>query len=245
MLICSGRAQATSSPISRPGEDRARPCAGPRRRAGDAGAGPGEPRGAAAEVRGDRAPALRLPGDRRGCLPQSCLQGHRRGNRYALLIGGVLSCYARKQQKAERSRTDLMHPSCCAREGRWWPWLGLPLILAGCLYRAHYVSHGEGASLDRSETSPDLVKVVTAKDVDRPYRKIGVVHAPASLSERDAIAALQRRARTLGGDGLLGLPREGTGPRPRRGASGAAAPPPPGAKPPAARVPAIPILPNP
>ncbi|HXO28811.1 MAG TPA: hypothetical protein VOA80_15785 [Thermoanaerobaculia bacterium] len=142
--------------------------------------------------------------------------------------------------------------------------MGLPLILAGCLYRAHYVSHGEGASLDRSETSPDLVKVVTAKDVDRPYRKIGVVHAPASLSERDAIAALQRRARTLGGDALLDLRRQATGSSADRASSGLAAapweadviawtdkqgggapPPPPGAKPPGGRVPVIPILPNP
>jgi hypothetical protein len=95
---------------------------------------------------------------------------------------------------------------------RWrWLWISGPLILAGCLYHAHYVSHGNGASLDRSEISPDLVKVVTAKDVDRPYRKIGVVHAPASLPERDAIAALQRRARTLGGDALLDLRRQATG----------------------------------
>jgi hypothetical protein len=95
---------------------------------------------------------------------------------------------------------------------RWrWPWISVPLILAGCLYHAHYVSHGEGASLDRSETSPDLVKVVTAKEVDRPYRTIGIVHAPASLTERDAIAALQRRARTLGGDALLDVRRQAAG----------------------------------
>jgi len=74
-------------------------------------------------------------------------------------------------------------------------WIGVPLILAGCLYHVHYVSHGDGASLDRSETSPDLVKVVTAKEVDRPYRTIGIVHAPASLTERDAIVALKERVR--------------------------------------------------
>lgn len=90
-------------------------------------------------------------------------------------------------------------------------WISVPLILAGCLYHVHYVSHGAGASLDRSEVSPDLVKVVTAKDVDRPYRKIGIAHAPASLPEREAIAALQRRARSLGGDALLDLRRQATG----------------------------------
>lgn len=91
---------------------------------------------------------------------------------------------------------------------RRWPWWGLPLILAGCLYHAHYVSHGHGAALDRSEASPELVKVVTAKEVDRPYRTLGTVHAPAALTERDAIAALQRRARSLGGDALLDLRRQ-------------------------------------
>jgi hypothetical protein len=95
--------------------------------------------------------------------------------------------------------------------GWWWLWISVPLILAGCLYHAHYVSHGDGASLDRSETSPDLVKVVTAKEVDRPYRTIGIVHAPASLTERDAIAALKRRARTLGGDALLDVRRQAAG----------------------------------
>jgi hypothetical protein len=91
---------------------------------------------------------------------------------------------------------------------RWSPWLGLPLILAGCFYQYRFASHAEGVALDRAEASPDLVRVVTAKDVDRPYRKIGIVHAPASLPEREAIAALQRRARSLGGDALLDLRRQ-------------------------------------
>jgi hypothetical protein len=132
--------------------------------------------------------------------------------------------------------------------------LGLPLILAGCLYHVHYVSHGAGASLDRSETNPDLVRVVTAKDVDRPYRNLGIVHAPASLPERDAIAALKRRARTLGGDALLDVRRQAPDSSADPASAGlAAAPweadvivwtdnqaggasrPPPGAKPPGAR----------
>lgn len=144
------------------------------------------------------------------------------------------------------------------------PWLGLPLILAGCFYQYRFASHAEGVALDRSEVDPDLVKVVSAKDVDRPYRKIGVVHAPASLPERDAIAALQRRARTLGGDALLDLRRQATGSSADRASSGLAAAaweadviawtdkqgagasqPPPGAKPPGGRVPVLPILPNP
>jgi hypothetical protein len=65
--------------------------------------------------------------------------------------------------------------------------------------------------LDRSERSPELFRVVTAEDVGRPYRKLGIVHAPASLSEREAIAALKRRARTLGGDALLDVRRQGSG----------------------------------
>ena len=88
--------------------------------------------------------------------------------------------------------------------------MGLPLILAGCVYQYRVASHGEGVALDRSEVDPDLVKVVTTKDVDRAYRKIGIVHAPASLPEREAIAALQRRARSLGGDALLDLRRQAT-----------------------------------
>jgi len=88
--------------------------------------------------------------------------------------------------------------------------LGLPLILAGCFYQYRFASHAEGVALDRSEVDPDLVKVVSAKDVDRPYRKIGVVHAPASLPEHEAIAALKRRARSLGGDALLDLRRQAT-----------------------------------
>jgi hypothetical protein len=86
--------------------------------------------------------------------------------------------------------------------------MGLPLILAGCVYQYRVATHGEGVALDRSEVDPDLVKVVTTKDVDRPYRKLGIVHAPASLPEREAIAALQRRARSLGGDALLDLRRQ-------------------------------------
>ena len=147
---------------------------------------------------------------------------------------------------------------------RRWPWWGLPLILAGCLYHAHYVSHGQGAALDRSEASPDLVRVVTAKDVDRPYRKIGVVHAPASLTERDAIAALQRRARSLGGDALLDLRRQAASSSADIASpdsavahweadvivwtdkqAGGAPPPPPSAKPPGGLVPVIRIIPNP
>jgi hypothetical protein len=139
---------------------------------------------------------------------------------------------------------------------RWWPWWGLPLILAGCVYQYRVASHGKGAALDRSEVDPDLVKVVTAKDVDRPYRKIGIVHAPASLPEREAIAALQRRARSLGGDALLDLRRQATDPSADTASPGlAVAPweadviawtdkqvdgasqPPPAAKPPAAKLP--------
>jgi hypothetical protein len=141
--------------------------------------------------------------------------------------------------------------------------LGLLLILAGCFYQYRFASHAEGVALDRSEIDPDLVKVVTAKDVDRPYRKIGVVHAPASLSERDAVAALKRRARSLGGDALLDLRRQVTSASADRASPGLAAapweadvivwtdkqgggapppPPPPGAKPPGGL---IPVIPNP
>ena len=107
-----------------------------------------------------------------------------------------------------------------------WPWIGVPLILAGCLYHYRYAPHaGSGASLDRSESSPDLVEVVTTEEVDRPYRKIGIVHAPASLPERDAIVALKRRARTLGGDALLDVRRRGSGSTADRDSSGLAAAP--------------------
>jgi hypothetical protein len=149
---------------------------------------------------------------------------------------------------------------------RWSPWLGLPLILAGCFYQYRFASHAEGVALDRAEVSPDLVRVVTAKDVDRPYRKIGIVHAPASLPEREAIAALQRRARSLGGDALLDLRRQAKGLSADMAAPGlapapweadviawtdkqedGASQPAPGAKPPNAKPPGglVRILPNP
>ena len=106
------------------------------------------------------------------------------------------------------------------------PCLGVPVILAGCLYHYGYVPHSNGgASLDRSEPSPDLVQVVTAEEVDRPYRKIGIVHAPSSLQERDAIVALKRRARTLGGDALLDVRRRGSGSTADRASSDLAAAP--------------------
>jgi len=137
---------------------------------------------------------------------------------------------------------------------RWWAWIGVPLILAGCLAQYRYVRHaGAGAALDRSETNPDLVRVVTSKNADRPYRKIGIVHAPASLPEQDAIAALKRRARTLGGDALLDVRRQAAGASAGRDSSapstapweavvivwtddqaGGVPPQPPGAKPPGA-----------
>jgi hypothetical protein len=107
----------------------------------------------------------------------------------------------------------LAHASASATLRRWWPTFTVPLVLAGCFYQHHFVSRpGGGAPLDRSEASPDLVKVVTAKDADRPYRKIGIVHAPASLPESDAIAALKRRARTLGADAVLDVRRQATDP---------------------------------
>jgi len=144
--------------------------------------------------------------------------------------------------------------SSSAAMHRWWAWIGVPLILAGCLAQYRYVRHaGAGAALDRSETNPDLVRVVTSKDADRPYRKIGIVHAPASLPEQDAIAALKRRARTLGGDALLDVRRQASGSSAGRSSStpaaapweavvivwtddqaGGAPQPPPGAKPPGA-----------
>jgi len=100
------------------------------------------------------------------------------------------------------------------------------LCLAGCVYQFHRVTQSHaGAALDRSELSPELVRVVTAKDVDRPYRQIGIVHAPASLSEREAIAALKRRARTLGGDALLDVRRQATASSEDRASSGLAAAP--------------------
>jgi hypothetical protein len=64
---------------------------------------------------------------------------------------------------------------------------------------------------------------VTTEKVDRPYRKIGIVHAPASLPERDAIVALKRKARTLGGDALLDVRRRGSGSTADRASSGLAA----------------------
>jgi hypothetical protein len=160
------------------------------------------------------------------------------------------------------------HESSRAAWHRRWPWFGLALVLAGCFYQYRVASHAEGVALDRSELDPELVKVVTAKDVDRPYRKIGIVHAPASLPEREAIAALQRRARSLGGDALLDLRRQAAGATADRASSSpglaaalweadvivwtdkqvdGASPPPPGAKPPGAKPPGglVPVLPKP
>jgi hypothetical protein len=152
----------------------------------------------------------------------------------------------------------LAHASSSAILRRWWPTFAVPLVLAGCFYQHHFMSRpGGGGPLDRSEASPDLVTVVAAKDADRPYRKIGVVHAPASLPESDAIAALQRRARSLGADALLDVRRQATDPSSGLASSAPAAapweadaivwrdgqasrtpqPPPPGAKPPEARPP--------
>ncbi|HVR11316.1 MAG TPA: hypothetical protein VMW75_24950 [Thermoanaerobaculia bacterium] len=107
--------------------------------------------------------------------------------------------------------------------GRALPFVFCVLSLAGCAYQLHHVTQSKaGAPLDRSEPSPDLLRVVTTGNVDRPYKQLGMVHAPASLTERDAITALKRRARTLGGDALLDVRRRGSDAADAGGSSGPA-----------------------
>jgi len=97
----------------------------------------------------------------------------------------------------------------------WQPqlWIAVPPILAGCAFQYRFDRHAKsGAPPDSSfQSSADRIEVVGAEHANWPYRQVGVVHAPGSMAERDAIAELKRRARTLGGDALLNVRRRSTG----------------------------------
>jgi uncharacterized protein YbjQ (UPF0145 family) len=98
--------------------------------------------------------------------------------------------------------------------GRWTPrlWIAVPLILAGCVYQLKHTTQVKGSGpLGASYySSAERIEVVTAEQVaDRPYRQLGLVHAPGSMAERDAIAELKLRARAMGGEALLNV-RKGT-----------------------------------
>jgi hypothetical protein len=54
------------------------------------------------------------------------------------------------------------------------------------------------------------VQVVTSEQADRPYKKIGLVHAPGSMGKQDARAVLKHKAQALRGDALLNVRKRGS-----------------------------------
>jgi len=99
--------------------------------------------------------------------------------------------------------------------------MAVPLVLAGCAFQYRFDPHAKaGAPLDPSfQSSADLIEVVGTEHANRPYRQVGIVHAPGSMEERDAIAELKRRARALGGDALLNVRKRSAGSTANRTAS--------------------------
>lgn len=90
--------------------------------------------------------------------------------------------------------------------------LGVALTLAGCIGNHHqFVTRSKaGSRLDAApDPGGDRIEVLDTAPADRTYRQVGVVRAPASLAEKDALAALRRRARDLRGTALLGIHRAG------------------------------------
>ena len=106
--------------------------------------------------------------------------------------------------KSDRWSLVARNPRGASRHSRWW--LVLPLLLAGCVYRWHLPPQGAATAWDPA-VLPGLpaVQVVTSEQLDRPYKKIGIVHAPGSMGGQDALAVLKQEAQALRGDALLNV----------------------------------------
>jgi hypothetical protein len=108
--------------------------------------------------------------------------------------------------------------------GAGWRWLGGLLVLllqAGCLYRFTPSPRGAPGKWDPAiRPAPPAVDVVTAEQVDRPYKTVGIVHAPGAMGEQDALALLKQKAQALRGDALLNVRRR----RPAGASAGAYTP---------------------
>jgi hypothetical protein len=99
-----------------------------------------------------------------------------------------------------------MHPS---RHWRWW--LVLALLLSGCVYHWQLPPQGAATAWDPAVLpGPPAVQVVTSDQLDRPYKKIGIVHAPGSMGGQDALAVLKQEAQALRGDALLNVRKRGS-----------------------------------
>ncbi len=95
--------------------------------------------------------------------------------------------------KSARWSLVACNPQGANRHWRWW--LVLALLLAGCVYQWHLPPQGAATAWDPA-VLPGLpaVQVVTSDQVDWPYKKIGIVHAPGSMGEQDALAVLKQEA---------------------------------------------------
>lgn len=92
-------------------------------------------------------------------------------------------------------------------------WIAIPLILAGCAYQLRHTTRvkGDGPLGASYYSSAERIEVVSAEQVaDRPYRQVGVVHAPGSMERAEAISTLRLRARAMRGEALLDV-RKGSG----------------------------------
>jgi hypothetical protein len=102
-------------------------------------------------------------------------------------------------------------------------WIAIPLLLAGCAYQLKHTTQvkGDGPLGASYYSSAERIEILGAEQVrDRPYRQVGLVHAPASMERAEAITTLRLRARAMKGEALLDV-RKGSG----AAANGAAASP--------------------
>jgi hypothetical protein len=89
----------------------------------------------------------------------------------------------------------------------------VPLLLAGCVYQLRHTTRakGDGPLGASYYSSAERIEVISAEQVaDRPYRQVGLVHAPGAMERAEAITTLKLRARAMGGEALLDV-RKGSG----------------------------------
>jgi hypothetical protein len=102
--------------------------------------------------------------------------------------------------------------------------LAVPLVLAGCFYQYVYVPGAKdtGSSGPAQQVSLDVIEVVASEQPGRPYKQLGIVHAPGSMERGDAVAVLKQKALALGGDALLNVRKRGSGSKPGGASAGGA-----------------------
>ncbi len=114
------------------------------------------------------------------------------------------------RMKSDRSNVLSGRPSGVRRCWRWG--LLLALLQAGCFYQYHWDLRpsGETTAWDPA-LRPGLpaVQVLTSEQANRPYKKIGLVHAPGSLRAQDALIVLKQEAQALRGDALINVRQRG------------------------------------